>query len=189
MYSSLIKLCRQGNNLAWSEFTDKFSRLIFWAIRHKAQVLQANITESDISDIYQQVLSAVWQDKKFKFIKSPKALPSWIFTVAKNTTADYIRKKNLIKNKETCHFQAARRPDAFAYNPYSELIDYIKLSIEKLPLTERRIATLNFVYELEYLHIARITDLPLGTVCSTIKRTKAYLQKCILKTGGIYEKS
>lgn len=181
---NLIQLCAKGDSSAWSKFVEDFSRLIFWTIKNKINKLQFTLPETDIYDIYQQVFLSIWQKQKLKSIKNPKCILRWLIIVTQNETLDYIKSKYSAKEIEGLE----EINPASIFTPQddiqkNELEKEIELFIDILPLKERRIATLEFLYELKYMEISKIVNLPMGTVASAIKRIKADLKQYLLKKG------
>ena len=181
---SLLQLCAKGDFLAWSKFVERFSCLIFWAIKDKISKLTLSLPETDIHDIYQQVFLSIWHKQKLKNIRNPKSISKWLIIVTRNETVDYVKSKYPVRETETTD----EINPAIVFTPQeqtckNELEKEIALFIDALPLKERRIATLELLYELKYTQISKIVDLPIGTIASVIKRIKADLKLYLQKKG------
>ncbi len=104
--------------------------------------------------------------------------------MAQNETVDYIKSKQPPKETETID----EISPASAYTPLdethkNELEKEIEVFIDTLLLKERRIATLDILYDLKYTQISKIVNLPIGTIASVIKRVRADLKTHLLKKG------
>ena len=191
---SLIQFCAKGDFQAWSKFVEHFSCLIFWTIKDKISKLTHSLPETDIHDIYQQVFLSIWHKQKLKNIRNPKSISRWLIIVTQNETIDYIESKYPVKGMETTDGTNAAPMHRGGVNPAivftpqeqtckNELEKEIALFIDALPLKERRIATLELLYELKYTQISKIVDLPIGTIASVVKRIKADLKLYLQKKG------
>src|SRR3989338_7098330 len=144
----IILNCTENNPGAWPEFIDTFSRLVYNSVKNKINKLALRMPETEINDIRQQVFLSIWHKQKLKSIKNPEKISRWLVTVAQNETIDYIRSKySRIKIAET--EEEAEMPCIFTTTDEmhkDELGGEMKLFIDKLPIKERRIATLAFLY-------------------------------------------
>jgi DNA-directed RNA polymerase specialized sigma24 family protein len=61
----LIKRCIEGDVDAWSEFVDRFSGLIYWAIKRKLNKYDCTYLMSEAEEIYQHLLTSIWEKKVF----------------------------------------------------------------------------------------------------------------------------
>ncbi len=181
----LVKNGTCEDSLAWQKFTEKFSRLIFWAIRAKIKKLKIFLPETEINDISQQILLSIWQKDKLRTVKDPKNISKWLITVAQNQTYDYVRSRCFaLINMDT--IEEADDSLLFSSNKNlsaNELAKEIEAFIGGLALKERRIATLSFIYDLKYTETAKIVNLPMGTVANVLSRVKADLRQYLLKKG------
>ncbi len=181
---NLIQRCANEEPLAWSKFIEHFSRLIFFAIKTKINKLCLNLSETDVYDIYQQVFLSICEKQKLKSIKNPKSITRWLIIVAQNEALDYIKSKQPPKETEIID----EVNPASAYTPLdethkNELEKEIEVFIDTLLLKERRIATLDILYDLKYTQISKIVNLPIGTIASVIKRVRQDLKAHLLKKG------
>lgn len=190
MFSALDVECLVKNgtcedSLAWQKFTEKFSRLIYWAIRAKIKKLHVYLPETEINDISQQILLSIWQKDKLRTVKDPKNISKWLITVAQNQAYDYIKNSRIaLTNTDT--IEEIDTPLPFNSNENfsaNELAKEIETFIGGLALKERRIATLSFIYDLKYTETAKIVNLPMGTVANVLSHVKTNLKQYLLKKG------
>ncbi|MBQ8057561.1 MAG: sigma-70 family RNA polymerase sigma factor [Ruminococcus sp.] len=124
-------------------------------------------------DITQEVFVKLFVSPPDSFIKKPRA---WIFTVARNSAIDYLR-----KNKDTFIEEAILTTPSVE----NEVINRLNIedALQELSITEREIITLHLNAGLTFKEIATITKLSLP---ATFRRYKKGLQ--ILKeklSGGV----
>lgn len=97
-----VQRCVSGDKLAWDEFVDKYSRLIYKYI-HSVLVSTGSggsLSQDDISDLFQDIFLSLVEDN-FRKLKSFKgkngcSLASWLRQVAVNQTIDYMRKHKTV---------------------------------------------------------------------------------------------
>jgi RNA polymerase sigma factor (sigma-70 family) len=92
-----VRSCIKGDKLAWDEFTDKYSRLIYKYIHSILQSKGINyFSQDNINDLFQDFFLSLVKDN-FKKLRSFRAkngcsLATWLRQVVINFTIDYIRK-------------------------------------------------------------------------------------------------
>jgi len=92
-----VQRCARNDPLAWNEFVEKYSRLIYKYInsvlkQHSPQ----DCTQTNISEIFQEILFSL-VDNNFKKLKSFKAkngcrLASWLRVLTINQSISFLRK-------------------------------------------------------------------------------------------------
>ncbi|MDD5165788.1 MAG: sigma-70 family RNA polymerase sigma factor [Candidatus Omnitrophica bacterium] len=91
-----VRRCASGDKLAWDEFVDKYSRLIYNYIHSVFKVKGFASARENIDDLFQEIFLSLTQDN-FKRLKTFKgkngcSLASWLRQVTINRTIDYIRR-------------------------------------------------------------------------------------------------
>ena len=84
----LVQIYLKGDGKALEELVRRYLSLIYNFSR------RYNGDADNVSDIAQEVFVKVWKNLK-KFDKS-KNFKLWIFTIAKNTALDWLKKKNAV---------------------------------------------------------------------------------------------
>jgi RNA polymerase sigma-70 factor (ECF subfamily) len=137
--------------------------------------------QQDTEDIVQEVFIKTWRNLK-KFDKS-KSFKTWIFTIAKNTTIDFLRKKQTIslsrfiskysdEKKENIFIENFIDPNPLpqeAVEKY-ETMEKINSAIKKLPQKDRMILSLRHKSLLSFKEISRSLKEPLHTTTSRYRR-------------------
>ena len=141
---------------------------------------------ADAEDVTQEVFVKMW--RKLKLFDTNKNFKTWLFTIAKNTAIDYLRKKKTIPFS---HFDTAEgrnflEETLIDSSPLpSEVLDNaalakeIERAIKKLPNAYR--AVINFRYQdnLTFREIAQRLNEPLDTVKSRHRRALGALKKLL----------
>lgn len=91
-----VQRCVRGDKLAWDEFVDKYSRLIYNYIHSILKIRGSLLTQESIPDLFQEIFLSLTKDN-FKKLRTFKAkngcsLASWLRQVTVNFSIDYLRK-------------------------------------------------------------------------------------------------
>ncbi|MBS1915260.1 MAG: sigma-70 family RNA polymerase sigma factor [Bacteroidetes bacterium] len=171
--------------------TASFSIIIKNTEALTAQIVFKMINNSeDRRDIAQDIyLKAYAKLSGFRF---QSKLSTWIAQIAYNTCLNYLQKKKLV-------FPDNKYPDkndeefleVISTNPLhdeveneiskKELTGILRTEIENLPPIQKTLITLYHNEELSYEEIARVTELPEGTVKSYLFRARKALKENLLK--------
>lgn len=180
----LVGRCIDRDKNAWDDFVERFSGIVFWAIREKAKGITSHYSQQDVEDIFQNVFTLLWEKERLKQIKNREKITSWIVIVAATCTMNYFRgrrKEGLrvtipadegyaqIDNRKTTEQERL-------YGVLEELINF-------LPCRERVILRLSYLHGRTHQEIANLLVIPQNTVSSLIKRSKEKLRK-ELQTRG-----
>ncbi len=180
------KLIEQAaNNADEQAFAEIFSR-------YKGYVFHLVLQMIKNHDIAEDLLIEVFAKafRKLHTFQPNSSFSSWISTIAKNHTLDYLRKKRPIK----VSLDAAMDTDEEGV-PYMELADQDPIAIDQLILAERskrlrnivdrlkpkykRLIELRYYQEYSYDEIAKTLNIPLGTVKAQLFRARDLLSQIV----------
>lgn len=142
--------------------------------------LKMTQNRQDAEDLVQETsLRAYRYFGKFREGTNFKA---WIITILRNLFINEYRRK--MKEPPKTEFEEVK--DFISFSEISGVqeeifSDNIKSAIDKLPEELRTALTLFYVEEFSYKEIARITDVPVGTVMSRLYTARQILKKQISK--------
>lgn len=131
----------------------------------------------DAEDITQDVFVKVWRNlKKFDRQKSFKA---WIFTIAKNTSIDALKKRKPALFSEFSAIEKIADPSPSPNEIFErkEISQMLNLLINKLPLKYRNVLFLRYNNNLAFQEIAETLNKPINTVKSRHRRALIILKK------------
>ena len=116
-------------------------------------------------------------------LQSPGALGAWLFRIARNCAVDYFRRQRPVASLDTlvdASHPRERSPEEMivAQEERQRLFALLK----RLPEREREVIGLKFVACLQNREIARVLNMPEGTVGSLLYRSLARLRDA-LKSG------
>jgi RNA polymerase sigma-70 factor, ECF subfamily len=142
--------------------------------------------EKTAEDITQETFLKTWKNlKKFKMKKSFK---TWIFSIAKNTSIDHLRKRKDVQisafdNEEGGNFiednlkDVELKPDEiFALSQDKKQIEKI---ISELSIVQKQVIILKYTNEMPLSEIAEIMDIPIDTAKSHHRRALLRMRKLL----------
>ncbi|MFH0763698.1 MAG: sigma-70 family RNA polymerase sigma factor [Candidatus Omnitrophota bacterium] len=187
--TSLVEGCIERDLVSWSVLVKKYSPLIAASIDNRLRKYGFNLPHEDIEDIRQEVLKSLWKGKKFKGIRNRRNISYWLAIVAGNEAIQYMRKKrgmdeprpisvfeNLGENsvEELIESGLPSPPEELERR---DIAKRVESEIDALPSREKLVMKLNILYDKKYDEIAKILNIPVGTVSSHIRRAKDKLRK------------
>ena len=181
----VIELCLIGNEKAWSLFVERFATLIRWAIKDKISKTRLIVGANDIDDILQQVFADIWRKNRLRSLKKLSSIKAWLVIVAQNATIDFVRKdqrfrsaSDILENESGC-----TAVDPRTETDSSDLRKVVNELISDLPIKERRIMTLELLYDLKHREIASIMNIPVNTTSTIISRIKQNIRNRLSERG------
>lgn len=176
----LVLLAINGDNIAFDHLFNRYRDSI---TKMYLQKTFGNI--DDTNDLLQETFVKVYLNMH-KYNKT-YTFGQWVYTIAKNTFIDYIRKR-----KEALAIDNISISDGvhLAPNPEEHLIraqqqrqlDYLLM---KMKPKYRDLIELRFFKELTYDEIAEQLKLPMGTIKTQIHRAREQLCKLIIEDTDI----
>lgn len=172
--NELVRYCLKHDGNAWEEILARYHRRVF----NLAYQFVGRMDEAE--DLAQEIFFKIFHSLE-KYNQGAN-FQYWIIRVGKNYCIDYYRKKR--KERESLvdgveHLANARSslstPQVLLEE--KEKLRAIRESINKLPPILRSCIVLRNLYGYSYQEIARILDIPEGTVKSRINRGRHDLSK------------
>ena len=171
----LIEKYLKGDEKALEILISKYLKPIYNFIFSYVQ------NQQDAEDLTQETFLKMWRNlKKFK---KEKNFENWLFTIAKNTCFDFLRKKrkNLILNAENLEIVADLAPSLLEKMEKESLLEKLKKEIENLPFKMKEVINLHYNFNLNFREISEILGEPMNTVKSRHKRAISKLKRSILR--------
>jgi RNA polymerase sigma-70 factor (ECF subfamily) len=168
----LVVRCQQGQKEAFEELIRRWENRLFYYIRRLTP------KEQDAWDVLQKVWLAVIGG--IRTLNDGRLLPIWLYRIARNSAAS--------------HFRGGRADREFREYPEdlndiegpdqdfaSEDAEQVHNALDKLALPFREVLTLFFLQGLSVAEIARIVEIPEGTVKSRLHHAKRALRFALTK--------
>jgi RNA polymerase sigma-70 factor (ECF subfamily) len=137
-------------------YQDKVFRLCYSMLGDRAQA----------EDAAQESFLRIW--KSMELYRGESSLGTWIFSVTRNVCLTAITKR---ASRKSAPIEEAER--ATSYGPHNER-DMLRL-VAQLPENYRQVVMLFYMEERSYEEVARLLDLPLGTVKTNLHRARKQL--------------
>lgn len=146
--------------------------------------------EDDASDITQEVFVKVWRN--LKLFDQSRSFRTWIFTIAKRTAIDWLKKKRTVpfsafQNGETNIFLeslADKSPSLIEQISVKENSKALAFALTQLPSHYNSVIKLRLNDDLSFREIARQLKEPLNTVKSRYFRGASLLRDIILEKSS-----
>jgi len=134
----------------------------------------------DAEDITQEVFVKVWWNLK-KFDRQ-KSFKTWVFSIAKNTAIDFLKKRRTQVFSET-EIETVVDPTPLPQEllEKAEAGELLKSALNKLELKYRMVLLLYYNDHFNFREIAEILDEPLNTIKSRHRRALLMLRKLLEK--------
>jgi len=185
----LLVLCIEKNPLAWFEFIRRFKKLVSYAVGERLRRWNYIYDVSDIEDICQEIFLSIWEKDLLKKLKNTKSIVPWLAILSANRAISFFRKKSQLPPKTISIFEKDKTLDLVdTHNPgplekviFKESFNNIISIIKKLSPVEKNVLRLHLLYKNTYTEIARLLKMPIGSVCSIVKRAKTKIKHGLKK--------
>jgi len=166
----LVVKCQAGDKNAFDELIGRWQKRLW----HYA--FKVTGSESAAWDIVQETWYGII--KGIRKLEEVDVFPQWVFRIANNKCADWLRKQHLRSrlNNELAK-QAQRESDK--KQDRSEKSESLRAAIERLSHDRRALLTLRYYEGFDIGQIAEILNVPEGTVKSRLHRTVNELRQLV----------
>jgi RNA polymerase sigma factor (sigma-70 family) len=164
--SQLVARCRAGDQAAWSELVERFSRYVY-AI--SVQVFR--LPEADAEDVFQEVFARAYQhlDK----LRDDAAVKPWLAQLTRRLCIDRLRSSARERPVGDEELAAGEADETLAFLDEAMAIHE---ALAAAPEHCREILDRFFARDESYKTIAAALDLPSGTIASRISRCLARMK-------------
>lgn len=169
--------------VAGARDSEAFGRLFdHFAGRIKTYMLRSGSSESAADDLAQEAMLTVWR-KAALFDPSRAGAAAWIFTIARNLRIDAARRdrrggiRNLAEVDSEFDVDSTPLPDDRLVA--AESVQLLRSALTQLSLAEIRVIELSFFQDKAHAEIARVLEIPLGTVKSRVRRAIVRLRALV----------
>ena len=162
----LVARCRDGDDEAWRELVDRFSRYVY-AIATQAYRLGAH----DAEDVFQEVFARTYE--RLDKLRDADAVRPWIAQMTRNLCVDRLREGT----REGPAEDELAPPDLDERMTTLDEALSVHQALASLPDHCREILDLFFCRDESYRTIAERLELPAGTIASRISRCLAKLRE------------
>jgi RNA polymerase sigma-70 factor (ECF subfamily) len=144
----------------------------YFAPRVKARLMKSGLGGPQAEDIAQETFISVWRKAELFRVEDGGAA-TWIFTIARNLRIDAIRRESRggVSRVSDVEAQFAVDDSPLADMRMEEIQseERVRKALSSLPNEQLRVVELSFFEEKAHPEIARLLDIPLGTVKSRLR--------------------
>lgn len=171
--AELVAGCRRGEDAAWRELVDRFSRYVY-AIATRAYGLR----DRDAEDVFQEVFARTYEH--LDSLRSGEAIRPWIGQMTRRLSVDRLRSSGREVPRETTDLEAADPAETIA-----EIDEAVTVheALVRLPEPCRELLDRFFARDQSYRTIGEVLGLPAGTIASRISRCLKKLAAELRKIG------
>jgi RNA polymerase sigma-70 factor (ECF subfamily) len=179
--AALVDMVLGGDNRAFEHLFDRYSGAL-----HRIYLARTGGNGDDTNDLIQEIfvkayLKLAGYDRRYAF-------GQWIYTIARNTFIDYVRKRRDDLSIDNTRGEYIRQPVSQTPNPEERIIraeqrGLLEEHLGRMSPKYRKLIELRFFKDLSYDEIAEQLELPLGTVKTRIHRARTQLCGYITKSG------
>jgi RNA polymerase sigma-70 factor (ECF subfamily) len=156
--AQLVARCRNGDDDAWRELVDRFSRYVY------AIAVQAfRLPEADAEDVFQEVFARAYQN--LPKLRNDAAIRPWLAQLTRRLCLDTIR----VGARE----QPGEITEASGVDDTIARLDeslFVNEALANLPSDCQEILDRFFARDESYRNIGEALDIPAGTIASRISR-------------------
>jgi RNA polymerase sigma factor (sigma-70 family) len=165
----LVSRCRSGDDDAWRELVDRFSRYVY------AIAIQGfRMPEHDAEDVFQEVFARVYE--RLDSLREDEAFRPWIGQLTRRVCIDRIRSG---AREQPAEEELAEVADEDTLSQVEEAFD-VHDALAGLPEHCQEILDRFFARDESYRAIGEALELPAGTIASRISR-------CLVRLRDVYE--
>ena len=140
----------------------------------------------DALDCAQEAMLSAY--RAFDRFQGDTHMKTWLYRIAHNTCIDALRRRKNITSLDVLHESGFDVPDSAEKTPHMQLEaqerqEAVRQAVRQLPDEQRAALILRDFQNTSYEDIARILQLPEGTVKSRINRAREKLRQILLKNG------
>lgn len=170
----LLKVARSADREAFRRLFDHFAPIL------KAFLIRGMSVHSDYSqaeEMTQEVMLKIW-NKAGSYTSSKASVNTWIFTIARNTRIDFIRRNERAGRQIDIEdiWHEAESPEPLLDLQQRRVEKIIREALSTLPEEQALVLEKAFIDSKSHNEIAQELALPLGTVKSRIRLALSKLQ-------------
>ena len=168
----LVTQFQRGKREAFEGLVKLWERPLFYYLRRLAP------SEADAWDVLQETWLRVV--RAMGTVRVPRTFPAFLYATARNVAVSRLR----IRVEEGMRGGAEEVADEGDAVVAFDDAEQVHHALDQLPLAQREALTLYFLEDLSIEEMARVLDVPVGTVKSRLHYAKVALKRVILEGVG-----
>jgi len=167
--SELVARCRAGDQQAWAELVDRFSRYVY-----AISVQAFRLSDADAEDVFQEVFARAYQH--LDGLRDDAAVRPWLAQLTRRLCIDRLRAS--ARERPTADEELELAGSEETLTLLEEALT-VHEALAEVPEHCREILDRFFARDESYKTIADALDLPSGTIASRISRCLARLRELL----------
>ena len=127
-------------------------------------------------DLVQETMSKALQ--KSGQLRDPDAGEAWLYAILANCHRDHFRRQRETEDIDDAQLISDRTPERESGE--LQIVRRVRAAIGRVPDGQRQVVTLVDIEGFSYVEVARILEIPIGTVMSRLCRARATLKDILL---------
>lgn len=165
---ALMRSIQKGDMVAFNAMVDRYKDRLMNVI---GRMLSST---EEAEDIVQETFVRVYQHRQsFNF---QHCFSTWIYTIGLNLARNELRKRKKFKFYDITEMQGHEAEFAVEAKVPSRVPEVLEAAIKELPEKYRTAFMLRDVQEMPYEEVAKVLNVPLGTVKSRVNRARLILR-------------
>jgi RNA polymerase sigma factor (sigma-70 family) len=167
--SELVARCRAGDQQAWAELVDRFSRYVY-----AISVQAFRLSDADAEDVFQEVFARAYQH--LDGLRDDAAVRPWLAQLTRRLCIDRLRAS--ARERPTADEELELAGSEETLTQLEEALT-VHEALAEVPEHCREILDRFFARDESYKTIGDALDLPYGTIASRISRCLARLRELL----------
>jgi RNA polymerase sigma factor (sigma-70 family) len=167
--SELVARCRAGDQQAWAELVDRFSRYVY-----AISVQAFRLSDADAEDVFQEVFARAYQH--LDGLRDDAAVRPWLAQLTRRLCIDRLRAS--ARERPTTDEELELAGSEETLTLLEEALT-VHEALAEVPEHCREILDRFFARDESYKTIGEALDLPSGTIASRISRCLARLRELL----------
>jgi RNA polymerase sigma-70 factor (ECF subfamily) len=167
--SELVARCRAGDQRAWAELVDRFSRYVY-----AISVQAFRLSDADAEDVFQEVFARAYQH--LDGLRDDAAVRPWLAQLTRRLCIDRLRAS--ARERPTADEELELAGSEETLTLLEEALT-VHEALAEVPEHCREIIDRFFARDESYKTIGEALDLPSGTIASRISRCLARLRELL----------
>ena len=167
--SELVARCRAGDQQAWAELVDRFSRYVY-----AISVQAFRLSDADAEDVFQEVFARAYQH--LDGLRDDAAVRPWLAQLTRRLCIDRLRASS--RERPTADEELELAGSEETLTLLEEALT-VHEALAEVPEHCREILDRFFARDESYKTIGAALDLPSGTIASRISRCLARLRELL----------
>lgn len=177
--TQIVERCLEGDDAAWEDLVKVYTRRVY------SICYRFTGTDTEAQDLTQDVFMRVFRSLK-SFRSGEGSFQVWLTRLTRNLLIDHYRRTKLDRMSDSIEEQMPMLEEKTAMSARAdgmlagrEASEVLQSALQRLSPELRETVILRDLEELEYREIARVLNVPEGTVKSRLNRGRAELARVL----------